>query len=131
MTTTKNDPRRGCGGRFAALILLTTSPLLPATLISPCAVSADNSVHAVSRHKSPNASTPPDLVAAWRDEDASLNAYIESTVPAVLEHTGSEAFDAHLRGVQAILRHWGSPRHLSDAGMLHSICEFDITYDWC
>lgn len=41
----------------------------------------------------------------------------------MLEHTGSEAFDAHLKGVQAVLRYWGSEKYLSDAGLFHSICE--------
>jgi len=45
----------------------------------------------------------------------------KSMLPAVLEHTGSEAFDAHLQGVQAILRHWGAPAHLYNAGLFHSI----------
>jgi len=39
----------------------------------------------------------------------------------VQEHTGSVAFDAHLRGVKAILRYWGSPQHIYNAGMFHSI----------
>ena len=43
------------------------------------------------------------------------------SVPAVLEHTGSEAFDAHLRGVQAILRYWNAPSHLYNSGLFHSI----------
>ena len=60
-------------------------------------------------------------MAKWQAEDESLHSYITQSVPAVLEHTGSEAFDAHLRGVQAILRYWGAPRHLYNAGLFHSI----------
>ena len=52
-----------------------------------------------------------------------LHAYIAESVPSVLEHTGSEAFDEHLRGVQGILRYWDAPSHLYNAGLFHSICE--------
>lgn len=77
--------------------------------------------HAVSKFKAPNANTPPDQAAKWKAEDESLHSFITQTVPAVLEHTGSEAFDAHLLGVQAILRYWGAPSHLYNAGLFHSI----------
>ena len=45
-------------------------------------------------------------------------------MPDVLEHTGSEAFDAHLKGVQGLLRGWGVDETVADAGLFHSICEF-------
>ena len=77
--------------------------------------------HAVSKFKAPNDDTPPDQAAKWKVEDESLHNYIIKAVPAVLEHTGSEAFDAHLRGVQAILRYWDAPSHLYNAGLFHSI----------
>ena len=77
--------------------------------------------HAISHYKAPNAGTPPDQAAKWRAEDETLHSYITQAVPAVLEHTGSEAFDAHLRGVQAVLRYWGAPPHLYNAGLFHSI----------
>lgn len=77
--------------------------------------------HAVSKFKAPNDDTPPEQAAKWKAEDESLHNYIIKAVPAVLEHTGSEAFDAHLRGVQAILRYWGAPSHLYNAGLFHSI----------
>ena len=95
--------------------------LLLLVLISPPSFAAASNSHAISNYKSPNANTPPDQVAKWKAEDESLHAYITQSVPAVLEHTGSEAFDAHLQGVQAILRHWGAPAHLYNAGLFHSI----------
>jgi hypothetical protein len=83
--------------------------------------------HASSRWKAPNPSTPLDQTRRWREEDDELHKYIASSVPAVLDHTGSDAFDEHLRGVQAILRYWGSPQHLTNAGLFHSICEPKFT----
>jgi hypothetical protein len=83
--------------------------------------------HAASRWKAPNPSTPLDQTRRWHVEDDELHKYIASSVPAVLDHTGSDAFDEHLRGVQAILRYWGSPQHLTNAGLFHSICEPKFT----
>lgn len=94
--------------------------LLLVLLVAPPSAAASTS-HAISKYKAPNANTPLDQVAKWQAEDESLHSYITQSVPAVLEHTGSEAFDAHLRGVQAILRYWGAPRHLYNAGLFHSI----------
>ncbi len=51
-----------------------------------------SSPHAVSHWKAPNSLTPPELTLRWRNKDEALNAYIASPVPAVLEHTGLEAF---------------------------------------
>ena len=105
--------RNAWGSHNVDAIALVTTLLL---LVVVGFASASSS-HAVSRWKAPN--------SRWRDEDEGegLHAYIASSVPAVLQHTGSEAFDEHLQGVQAILRYWGSPRHLSKAGLFHSICE--------
>ena len=80
-----------------------------------------SSTHAVSKWKSPNSNTSPQQAKQWQDEDDTLHRYISRSVPAVLEHTGSEAFDAHLKGVQAILRYWDAPKHLYSAGLFHSI----------
>jgi len=79
--------------------------------------------HAASQFKAPNPQTPSDQADAWREEDEALHAYIKASVPKVLEHTGADAFDEHLHGVQAILRFWGSEKHLYNAGLFHSICE--------
>jgi hypothetical protein len=78
---------------------------------------------AITKHKAPLPSTPPDLAATWSDKDAALHAYIANHVPSILEHTGSEAFDAHLKGVQGLLRGWGADEMVCDAGLFHSICE--------
>lgn len=94
--------------------------LLLLTVLAPTPAEASTS-HAISKYKAPHANTLPDQVAKWQAEDDSLHSYITQSVPAVLEHTGSEAFDAHLRGVQAILRYWGAPSHLYNAGLFHSI----------
>ena len=80
--------------------------------------------------------TPAIQAAAWRADDTALWAYVEQAVPDVLQHTGAESFDAHLRGVQAVLRYWqlqqaqhdeqddeivSSLDYLSRAGLFHSI----------
>jgi len=80
-----------------------------------------SSTHAVSKWKSPNSNTSLQQAKQWQEEDDTLHSYISKSVPAVLEHTGSEAFDAHLKGVQAVLRYWDAPKHLYDAGLFHSI----------
>jgi len=82
---------------------------------------ASSTPHAVSKWKSPNSNTSPQQAKQWQDEDDTLHSYISKSVPAVLEHTGSEAFDAHLKGVQAILRYWDAPNYLYNAGLFHSI----------
>ncbi|KAL9182875.1 hypothetical protein ACHAXT_004154 [Thalassiosira profunda] len=100
------------------MVLAITLLLLLLSILAPATVASD---HAVNRWKAPHANTPAEQAAKWRAEDEALHAYITSSVPDVLEHTGSEAFDAHLRGVQAILRYWGSPDYLYNAGLFHSI----------
>ena len=82
--------------------------------------------HAINAHKAPNPTTPPDLTQSWQVKDATLHAYISKHVPDVLEHTGSEAFDAHLIGVQGLLRGWGADEWVTDAGLFHSICELKV-----
>ena len=101
--------------------------LITFILLSTCATSYASSKHAVSKWKAPNNSTPPKLIQQWQLEDDTLHSYITASVPAVLEHTGSEAFDAHLKGVQSILRYWDAPKHLYNAGLFHSICELYIS----
>ena len=110
--------RQPCGRAF---ILPAIAVLL--SIIGLASPSTSATPHAVSKWKAPNSDTPTHQASAWQEEDEALHAYIASSVPAVLEHTGSEAFDAHLRGVQAILRYWGSPQYLYNAGLFHSICE--------
>lgn len=112
----------------AIKVMVTILLLLLPLFASP---QQEETKHAVSKWKAPNPQTPTQLAKQWHDEDEALNAYIASSVPAVLEHTGSEAFDAHLRGVQAILRYWDAPKHLYDAGMFHSICEYYSYYILC
>eukprot|EP00980_Cylindrotheca_fusiformis_P017240 scaffold5322_cov88-Cylindrotheca_fusiformis.AAC.2 len=99
-------------------------------LLSLCALSASaleavstttSKSYASSRFKAPNTDTPSDLIQQWQTEDDELWDYVNSHVPAVLDHTGSAAFDEHLKGVQAVLRYWNSPNHLTKAGLFHSI----------
>lgn len=101
------------------LLLLLAIILLHSTLSS----SLQEESTTASRFKAPNnAWTPPELVVEqWKREDESLWEYVESHVPAVLEHTGAAAFDEHLKGVQALLRGWKAPPHLTKAGLFHSI----------
>ncbi|KAL3934564.1 MAG: hypothetical protein SGBAC_009743 [Bacillariaceae sp.] len=74
-----------------------------------------------SQFKAPNAQTPTSLKRTWEEDDRNLWNYVNEHVPAVLDHTGTEAFDHHLKGVQAVLRYWGAPEHITNAGLFHSI----------
>jgi hypothetical protein len=89
-------------------------------LISPLVFSLETTSVA-SQFKAPNAQTPPQIAAEWAQQDHDLWGYVEKHVPAVLDHTGSSAFDQHLKGVQAVLRYWGAPAYLTKAGLFHSI----------
>lgn len=82
---------------------------------------ANESSYECSKFKAPNNATDAKLVAEWKDADEALWNYVNEHVPAVLEHTGSAAFDDHLKGVQSILRFWDSPEHITNAGLFHSI----------
>jgi hypothetical protein len=95
---------------LTALLLLAVNPLGANELSYEC-----------SKFKSPNNNTDANLVKAWKDSDENLWEFVQEKVPAVLEHTGTASFDEHLKGVQAILRHWRSPEHLTNAGLFHSI----------
>ena len=53
--------------------------------------------------RSTNSKTDPALIQKWNDADELLWKYVNEQVPAVLDHTGSSAFDEHLKGVQAVL----------------------------
>ena len=77
--------------------------------------------HVAAQFKAPNADTPLEVAREWRDHDAQLWKFVEESVPAVMDHTGTAAFDEHLKGVQAVLRYWGAPTYLSNAGLFHSI----------
>jgi len=79
------------------------------------------SSHECSKFKAPNANTTHNLVEEWKTDDETLWKYVNEKVPAVMEHTGSSTFDQHLKGVQAVLRYWNSPKYLTDAGLFHSI----------
>jgi hypothetical protein len=81
----------------------------------------DNCDTVSCRFKSPNPKTPLEVTEKWHAEDEALWKYVGEQVPDVLEHTGTAAFDEHLKGVQAVLRYWGAPKHLCDAGLFHSI----------
>lgn len=74
-----------------------------------------------STFKAPTTDTPIARASAWKEEDEKLWSYVESNVPEVLAHTGTAAFDEHLKGVQAVLRFWGAEKHLCSAGLFHSI----------
>lgn len=92
------------------------------------ATTTDESVFACSKFKAPNDKdddatnpSPSPQVQQWQEADATLWKYVNEKVPAVLDHTGSAAFDEHLKGVQAVLRYWGAPEYLTNAGLFHSI----------
>lgn len=75
----------------------------------------------IYKFKSPNESTPEELVKEWADKDEGLERYIAKHVPDVLDHNGDAAFDEHLKGVQSVLRNWNAPEYLANAGLFHSI----------
>jgi hypothetical protein len=93
--------------------------LLSSIICSSTEASSANT--AAFKFKAPNADTPRELAQAWQQHDEALWLYVESHVPSVLNHTGSSAFDEHLKGVQSVLRYWGSPDYLTMAGIFHSI----------
>jgi len=53
--------------------------------------------------------------------DERLWKYLNENIPEALAHTGSSSFDAHLKGVQSILRAWNCKDHVANAGLFHSI----------
>ncbi|KAG7337542.1 hypothetical protein IV203_014655 [Nitzschia inconspicua] len=77
--------------------------------------------YACSQFKAPHANSDPKQVEQWKEADKRLWNYVNEKVPAVLDHTGSSAFDEHLKGVQAVLRFWQAPEYLTHAGLFHSI----------
>lgn len=87
-------------------------------------VAAESSIvgsHVADRFKAPNAATDPAERQTWKESDENLWEYVNKHVPAILDHTGTAAFDEHLKGVQAVLRFWKSPEYLTNAGLFHSI----------
>lgn len=100
-----------------SILYLTLFSLLAALVHT----GANESSYECSKFKAPNNNTDENIVQEWKAADESLWEYVNKNVPAVLEHTGSAAFDDHLKGVQAILRYWNSPVHLTNAGLFHSI----------
>mmetsp|Transcript_12428 Transcript_12428/g.29135 ORF Transcript_12428/g.29135 Transcript_12428/m.29135 type:complete len:319 (+) Transcript_12428:151-1107(+) len=98
-------------GLLVAALFLTTADL----------ASGNESLDECAKFKAPNNDTDENLVKEWKDADDQLWKYVNEKVPEVLEHTGSAAFDEHLKGVQAVLRYWGSPVHVTNAGLFHSI----------
>lgn len=74
-----------------------------------------------TKYKASAENTPHEILEQWRKQDAALHAYVQSKVPAVLDHTGSATFDEHLTGVQSVLRFWKAPEYLASAGLFHSI----------
>jgi len=47
--------------------------------------------------------------------------YLSKSVPASVAHTGDADFQSHLSGVGDLLRGWGAPTYLQNAGTLHSL----------
>ena len=107
---------------IASFIRIFGSLFLSLTLAYTLAVASEEESSSVaSQFKAPNANTPPELVRQWKQQDEALWSYVEAHVPDVLEHTGSSAFDEHLKGVQAVERFWEAPEHLTNAALFHSI----------
>lgn len=77
--------------------------------------------HAIETFKVPPSSADAQTVENWKQKDEDLQRFLGEAIPEALDHTGSSAFDVHLRGVQAVLRHWGADEELCNAGLFHSI----------
>jgi len=102
---------------YVAFVLSLTALII----LSVNLTGANETLDECSKFKLPNNETNANLIKEWKTSDETLWKYVNEKVPAVLEHTGSAAFDEHLKGVQAVLRYWDSPSHLTNAGLLHSI----------
>jgi len=111
---------RNFANGISGLFVRSLKALLVLTVVLTGANEAEIS-YECTRFKLPNNETHVDLVKEWRASDEALWNYVREKVPAVLEHTGSATFDEHLKGVQAVLRFWDSPIHLTSAGLFHSI----------
>lgn len=81
----------------------------------------ETTTSAASQFKVGTDTTSPALLDHYKAEDEALWTFVEQHVPAVLDHTGTSAFDKHLKGVQSVLRFWKAPDHLTKAGLFHSI----------
>jgi hypothetical protein len=58
----------------------------------------------------------PEQIAGMQNKDKELHAFLASSIPEALQHTGAASFDAHLLGVQAVLRNWGAHEDVCRAG---------------
>jgi hypothetical protein len=57
----------------------------------------------------------------WLVHDEQLHAFLSTSIPEALHHTGATSFDNHLKGVQSVLRNWKASSDLCNAGLFHSI----------
>ena len=64
---------------------------------------------------------PSTCNAEWKRHDTDLHRFLGESIPEALAHTGAAAFDDHLKGVQSVLRSWGSDEDVATAGLFHSI----------
>ena len=82
-------------------------------------------ISAISKRVSDRWKIPPDVSAgtlfSWAEKDAELHAFMTSTIPQALNHTGATSFDSHLKGVRDVLRVWKAEEHVQQAGLFHSI----------
>jgi hypothetical protein len=106
---------------MARFSLRLTTLLSCAVVATVTASSLTSNQTVASTFKAPNAETPRSVAERWRLDDEALWEFVTANVPSVLEHTGSSAFDEHLKGVQAVLRGWDAPHYLQKAGLFHSI----------
>jgi len=71
--------------------------------------------------KLPPANISNEMLAAWTEQDLQLHKFLSTSIPEALAHTGATSFDTHLKGVQAVLRHWGADNDVCNGGLFHSI----------
>jgi hypothetical protein len=103
---------------FSTILTSLTLLMYVATILSKACINAE---YSSAKFKAPHAKSDPNEVKKWKEADDKLWKYVKEKVPSVLDHTGSSSFDEHLKGVQAVLRYWGAPDHLTNAGLFHSI----------
>jgi hypothetical protein len=101
------------------VLFIAVSTLVDSTI--SLSTEESSTYNAASKFTAPSSDTPPDVVSKWQQDDEALWKYVEEQVPAVLDHTGSAAFGEHLKGVQSVLRYWGAPTYVTNAGLFHSI----------
>ena len=104
-----------CGAIFYVIITIC---------MFQCIMGTDMTCGIASRWKL-NSAINPHITSTqledWQRQDAQLHCFLQEQIPQALAHTGASSFDAHLVGVQSVLRTWGAREDVCRAGLFHSI----------